>query len=88
MSEMDDLINRLRWLEAAGGPNRAKLEKECADRIEAQDAEIARYRKTLAECRTQFDFYASEHRKAEKHDKAATNERFALLISQALQEPK
>ncbi len=39
---------------------------------------------TLAACRDQFDFYASEHRKAEKHDKARTNERFAFLATQAI----
>ena len=39
---------------------------------------------TIKACREQFDFYAAEHRKAEKHEKAATNERFAFLCSEAL----
>jgi hypothetical protein len=39
---------------------------------------------TLTACRDQFDFYAREHRKAEKHDKAATNEKFAFLATQAI----
>ena len=56
-----------------------------------QAAELAKWKalaETLAgaleECRQQFDFYADNHRKAEKHDKAATNERFAFMCSQAL----
>lgn len=80
---MDDLINALRLNH---DDQFFPFCNPAADRIETQAAEIVRYRKTLAECRAQFDFYASEHRKAEKHDKAATNERFAFLISQALQE--
>jgi hypothetical protein len=39
---------------------------------------------TLIACRDQFDFYATEHRKAGKHDKAATNEKFAFLATQAI----
>lgn len=38
----------------------------------------------LTACRGQFDFYAREHRAAEKHEKAATNERFAFLATQAI----
>lgn len=49
-----------------------------------RDAEIAKLRKIVTEVRAQFDFYAQEHRKAGKHEKAATNERFAFLCSEAL----
>jgi len=38
----------------------------------------------LKACRDQFDFYAREHRAAGKHEKAATNERFVFLATQAL----
>ena len=38
----------------------------------------------LIACRDQFDFYAQEHRKAEKHEKARTNEKFAFLATQAI----
>lgn len=47
-------------------------------------ADLAAMIRTLEACRVQFDFYAQEHRKAEKHEKAATNERFAFMITQAL----
>ena len=35
-------------------------------------------------CQAQFTFYATEHRNAEKHEKAATNQRFADDLSAAL----
>lgn len=38
----------------------------------------------LLACREQFDFYAAEHRRAEKHEKAGTNEKFAFICSQAI----
>lgn len=38
----------------------------------------------LAQCRDQFAFYADEHRKAGKEEKAATNQRFADLANNAL----
>ena len=60
-----------------------------------QAAELAKFKalaETLAgaleECRKQFHFYADNHRKAEKHDKAATNEWFASMCSEALRQYK
>lgn len=39
---------------------------------------------TLQACRDQFAFYAREHAAAGKHEKAATNQRFADLASATL----
>jgi len=38
----------------------------------------------LKACHAQFNFYATEHRNAGKHEKAATNQRFADLCADAL----
>jgi hypothetical protein len=44
-------------------------------------------REALTKCRDQFAFYADEHRKAGKDEKAATNQRFADLCNEALTRP-
>lgn len=41
-------------------------------------------REALEKCRDQFAFYADEHAKAGKHEKAATNAAFRDLAAQAL----
>ncbi|MGE4322437.1 MAG: hypothetical protein AB7E60_05350 [Sphingobium sp.] len=41
----------------------------------------------LAKCRDQFQFYADEHRRAGKDEKAATNQRFADLCATVLSSP-
>ena len=41
-------------------------------------------REALEKCRDQFQFYANEHRNAGKHEKAATNQRYAGLCASAL----
>lgn len=79
--------------------NDRKIAREFEKSIEAHDdpAEIDAFKaladaapellealEALEACRAQFDFYAAEHRKAEKHEKAATNERFAFLCSKAI----
>lgn len=48
------------------------------------DDTIARLSAALLKCRDQFAFYAGEHRGAGKAEKAATNQRFADLASDAL----
>jgi hypothetical protein len=64
-----------------------------ADRARATHAPTERERvllEALKACRAQFDFYAAVHRKAEKHEKARTNEKFAFICSEAItqaQEP-
>ncbi|WP_157035651.1 hypothetical protein [Sphingobium chungbukense] len=44
-------------------------------------------RDVLTQCRDQFAFYADEHRKAGKVEKAETNERFRALADRALSQP-
>lgn len=44
-------------------------------------------REALDQCMKQFAFYAAEHAKAGKHEKAATNQRFADLCHAALSTP-
>jgi hypothetical protein len=41
-------------------------------------------REALSKCRDQFDFYAREHRSAQKFAKAETNQQFADMCSEAL----
>lgn len=48
------------------------------------EGESQRLREALEQCRAQFAFYADEHRKADKSEKAATNERFAQIARQSL----
>jgi len=42
-------------------------------------------RAALEKCRNQFAFYADEHRKAGKVEKAQTNDRFVEMVSEALE---
>ena len=43
-----------------------------------------RMREALKLCRDQFAFYANEHTKANKLEKAATNQRYARICAVAL----
>jgi len=52
--------------------------------ISALEAENLRLRYVVEKCRAQFGFYADEHRKAGKDEKAATNQAFADICADAL----
>ena len=47
-------------------------------------AALAEAIEALKQCHAQFDFYAFEHRQAEKFEKAETNQRFADMITQVV----
>lgn len=51
---------------------------------QALAAETAVLRYVVEECGTQFSFYAEEHRKAGKEEKAATNQDYADMCAKAL----
>lgn len=51
---------------------------------EPQPDRVAKLEAALKQCMDQFAFYASEHRKAKKYEKALTNDRFRLLAETAL----
>lgn len=55
-----------------------------AAHIEAQAVEIAQLTEVMKHCRAQFQFYADEHTKAGKTEKAATNQQFADACRAAL----
>lgn len=53
-------------------------------RCTALAEQVERLKTVLAACRDQFTFYASEHLKAGKWEKAETNDRFAKMCFAAL----
>jgi len=52
----------------------------------ALEAENVRLQYVVEKCRAQFSFYADEHRKAGKDEKAATNQAFADICAEALKQ--
>jgi len=84
----DDQMRALRILANARSVHhpvdREKLETTPTLLLCQQRERIAELEAALRKCGDQFQFYANEHEAAGKIEKAATNQRFADLCSQAL----
>ncbi len=75
---ISDLRHQLAQSQAEVGRLQAALEQS------PERAELHRLRMAVNMARSQFQFYADEHAKADKAEKAATNRRFADALQAAL----